>query len=191
LLIASHDLSPESLNSVADRIFLEIARSREKPASHPSYSTETLIWGGKIYDISPAAWEAIRDVLPLPADCLLRLRFSEPRALIADALLNVSQMRYLIQLWEEANCFAIENCRIVLAVDAVTFRPRVTVNENGEVGELKDLQQLEDIDIFEKFLASPVDFAEFLQNTGKVRIRRSLNSIFSNSIHYCPVRSST
>jgi hypothetical protein len=62
LLIAPQDLSPESLHSVRDRIFLDIARNREKPANHRSYSTETLIWGRKIYDISPAVWEAIRDV---------------------------------------------------------------------------------------------------------------------------------
>jgi hypothetical protein len=98
LLIAPQDLSPESVHSVADHIFLDIARNREKPANHRSYSTETLVWGRKIYDISPAAWEAMRDVLPLPSDRLLRLRFSECRALIADALLNVSQMWHLIQL---------------------------------------------------------------------------------------------
>jgi hypothetical protein len=79
-------------------------------------------------------------VLPLPSDHLLRLHFSEPRALIANALLNVSQMWYLIQLCERANSGAIECPRIVLAVDAVAFRPRVTVDENGEVGGLKNLQ---------------------------------------------------
>jgi hypothetical protein len=72
LSIAPHDLSPESLHSVANRIFCDIARNREKSANHRSYSTEALIWGRKIYDISPAAWEAIRDVLPLPSDRLLR-----------------------------------------------------------------------------------------------------------------------
>jgi hypothetical protein len=93
---------------------------------------------------------------------MLRSRFSETRAFIADTLLNVSQMWHLIQIWEQANSGAIEKCRIVLAVDSVTFWPGVTVNENGEVGGLKDLQQLEEIDIFQQFHASPVDFAEFL-----------------------------
>jgi hypothetical protein len=96
LLIAAHDLSPDSLHSVADRISLDIARNREKPANHRSYSTETLIWGREISDIYPAACKVIRDVVPLPLDRLLRLCFSELRALIADALLNVSQMWHLI-----------------------------------------------------------------------------------------------
>jgi hypothetical protein len=73
-------------------------------------------------------------------------------------------MSDLIQLWEQANSGVIENRRIVLASDVVAFRPRVTMNENGEVGRLKDLQQLEEVDIFQQFLASPVDFAEFMQN---------------------------
>jgi hypothetical protein len=167
LSIALHDLSPELLHSVADRVFLDIARSREKPANHRSYSTQTLIWPRKIYDISRVVWEAIRDVFPLPSDCLPRLRFSDPRPLIADALLNVNKMWHLIQLWEQANSGAIENRQIVLAVDAVAFRPRVTVNENEEVGGLKNLQQLEEIDIFQQFLTSPVDFAECLQNHEK------------------------
>jgi hypothetical protein len=135
-----------------------IARNREKPANYRSYSTETLIWRRKIYDISPAAWEAIRDVLPLPSDRLLRLRFSEPRALIADALLNVDQMWDLIQLWEKANSGAIENRRL-----------RVTVNENGEVGGLKDLQQLEEIDIFQQFLRVPSILWNLCKTTGKMR----------------------
>jgi hypothetical protein len=95
------------------------------------------------------------------------LRFPEPHALVADALLNVSQIWHVIQLWEQANSGAIENHPILLALDVVALRPRVTVNENDEVGGLKDLQQLEEIAIFQQFLASPVDFAEFLQNHWK------------------------
>jgi hypothetical protein len=62
VLIAPHNLSPESLYSVADRIFLDIGPNREKPANHRSYSTEMLIWGRRIYDRSPGAWESIPDV---------------------------------------------------------------------------------------------------------------------------------
>jgi hypothetical protein len=71
----------------------------------------------------------------------------------------------LIQLWEQANSGAIENRRIVLGVD--TGWPRVTVNENGEVDGPKKLQRLEEIDIFQQFLASPVDFVESLHNHWK------------------------
>jgi hypothetical protein len=52
---------------------------------------------------------------------------------------------------------------IILAVDAVAFRPLVIISEDGEVRGLKYLKQIHDPDLFRHFLEDPEAFAYFVQ----------------------------
>jgi hypothetical protein len=64
-----------------------------------------------------------------------------------------------------------------LSVDAVAFRPRVTVAEDGEVHGLDDLVQLPDPDLFEQHLLHPKEFTEFL----KTHWKRVYTSLFASN----------
>jgi hypothetical protein len=56
----------------------------------------------------------------------------------------------LIEIWREANGIAQVTGSIppILSVDAVGFRPRITIDENGKVEGLEGFAQLEAPDIF-------------------------------------------
>jgi hypothetical protein len=51
---------------------------------------------------------------------------------------------------------------VVLSVDGVSFRPRVTIADDGSVEGLEDIRQLESPDLFEQYLLSPKAFTAFL-----------------------------
>jgi hypothetical protein len=58
----------------------------------------------------------------------------------------------------------VTDVRAVLSVDAVAFRPVVTVDEGGRVRGFKGLNQLESPDLFSQFLTDPDAFVSFLRN---------------------------
>jgi hypothetical protein len=51
-----------------------------------------------IYDTSPAAWETIHNMVPLPSERLLRTKVAEERGMISEALQNEAEMWRFIQL---------------------------------------------------------------------------------------------
>jgi hypothetical protein len=91
------DQSSLSLPSPSDCIFRNLVNNRHVPLNRRSYSNETLTWGRMIYDTSPAAWETIRSMLPLPSEHLLRTKFAEECEMISDALQNEAEIWRLIQ----------------------------------------------------------------------------------------------
>jgi hypothetical protein len=80
------DQSSLSLPSPSNCILRHLVNNRQVPVNRRSYSIETLTWGRMIYDTSPAAWETIRSIPPLPSEHLLRTKFAEERGMISDAL---------------------------------------------------------------------------------------------------------
>jgi hypothetical protein len=87
-------------------------------------------------------------MLQLPSERLLRTKFAEERGMIFDALQNEAEMWRLIQLWENANPYSAQDRRIILATDAVSFQPIVTVSEDGFLTGIEDMERLEDVDLF-------------------------------------------
>jgi hypothetical protein len=68
----------------------------------------------------------------------------------------------LIQLREKSLPPNVSDGSIVLAVDAIAFRPLVTITEEGQIRGLKYLNRLDDEDIFTHFLRDSNALAEFL-----------------------------
>jgi hypothetical protein len=92
------DQYSQSLPSPSDCIFCDPVNNCQVPANRRRYSIETLTWNRMIYDTSPAPWENIRNMLPLPSERLLRIKLAEERGMISDALQNEAEMWRLIQL---------------------------------------------------------------------------------------------
>lgn len=145
----------DPLHSPSDRIFLDIFQNREREAHGRRYSPETLRWAWAIYGVSPKAWEIIRQALPLPCERVLQGHFSASGAVISAALVDVDRVGELIRLWEQSSPETAMDRRIVLAVDAVAFRPRVTIGSDGEVDGLDDIKNLESPDLFDQYLLHP------------------------------------
>jgi hypothetical protein len=124
---------------------------------------ETLAWSREIRDISPRAWEIVRRVLPLPGDRLLLSKFANARAVISSALLDLDEMEALIDLWERSHEDIMTYRRVILSVNAITFRPMVTTSDDGSVDGLKDLTHLDNPDLLMQFLADPAAFSAFLR----------------------------
>jgi hypothetical protein len=70
-------------------------------------------------------------------------------------LTDIEDMDFLIEIWQEAN--GIEQVTgsipVILSVDAVAFRPRITVDENGKMEGLEAFAQLEAPDILANLFA--------------------------------------
>jgi hypothetical protein len=52
---------------------------------------------------------------------------------------------------------------VILSVDAIAFRPMVTISDDGSVDGLKDLTDLDSPDLLTQFLSDPAAFSAFLR----------------------------
>jgi hypothetical protein len=75
----------------------------------------------------------------------------------------------LIEIWQEAN--GTEQVTgfipVILSVNAVAFRPRITIHENGKVESLEAFAQLEAPDLFRQFVLNPCAFRDFVMDDFK------------------------
>jgi hypothetical protein len=126
-----------------------------------------LAWAEEIHSISPKALEVVGKVITLPSESLLNSKFAKTRRVWSEALQDPERVGELIAVWNQSGATTPSERTVVLAVDAVAFRPLVTVTENGEVTGLKHLTQLENPDLFTEFLRDPHAFAHFLQQHWK------------------------
>jgi hypothetical protein len=127
------------LTSPADVILRDILQNRSRDPGGRRYSRETLLWARQIHDISPAAWEAIRAVLPLPSVSLLHSKFAAIRSAVSHALLEVTEIGSLLHPWMRDGHLVQADLPVVLAVDAVAFRPSILVSEDGSIEGLNGL----------------------------------------------------
>jgi hypothetical protein len=154
--------------SPAERVMLDIIKNYGRPPNGRRYCIDTLAWTEEIHASSAHTLEIVRKVIPLPTERLLNSKFTQDRRLVSDALQNSDRIGELITIWEKSTPSISSSHRdVILSVDAVAFRPLVTVSEDGEVHGLKNLTRLEDPDIFAHFLRDPPAFAHFLQTHWK------------------------
>jgi hypothetical protein len=67
-----------------------------------------------------------------------------------------------IKLWRKGNPEIESKCRVVLAVDAVAFRPTITIREDDILQGLDNFPEF-DANLFETFLGQLQAFVSFLQ----------------------------
>jgi hypothetical protein len=120
---------------------------------------ETLIWAQSIYNISLAAWNAVRAV---PSNTLIRSRFHEVRSAVSGDLLDAQQIGHLVDLWIGGNPDARENESFALSIHAVAFRSMITVSEDGPVDDLNYMFKING-GLFDQFRQRPQAFAAFLK----------------------------
>jgi hypothetical protein len=132
------------MQSHYDRTYLDFVKKRDRHPSGCWYSIEKLIWTRQIQAACPAALEIVRQVMPLPGERLLNSRLAETRRILSDALQDISRIGRSIERWNHAIPEDVTDRRIILAIDAVAFRPLVAINENGELRGLKYLEQSPD-----------------------------------------------
>jgi hypothetical protein len=94
---------------------------------------------------------------------MLQSHFAETGIMLSYALVDIDQVGVLIDRWNDSNPEAMNDRRIVLSVDAVAFRPRVTIRSDGEIESLDSIKNLESPDLFDKYLLHPEQFTGFLR----------------------------
>jgi hypothetical protein len=152
------------MQSPSERIYLDIVKNHGREPEGRRYSMETLVWTEELHSISAAALRHVRAVLPLPGESLLNSRFAKQRRLLSNALMDIARLPELMDLWREGIPEGVTGQSVVLAVDAVAFRPLVTISEEGKVCGLKHLDTLGDQDLFTHLLRDPVAFSNFLSD---------------------------
>jgi hypothetical protein len=158
-----HDADINPLRTLRDCILCDIFQNRDRAPKARRYSPETLHWAWRVHQRSPAAWKLVYDALPLPCERSLQTRFAQTGAVVAEALLDIDQLGTVVEKWEGSHPDTATDRHVIVSVDAVSFRPRVTISEDGEVEGLDDLTKLPDPDLFEQYLLHPKEFTEFLK----------------------------
>jgi hypothetical protein len=146
----------------AQGIYLDVITNQGRHPNGRRYSIDTLVWAQQLHAISPSALDHVRAVFPLPGESLINARFAQNRRAVSAALQDMARVSEVIALWMQTVPPEIPGREIVLAVDAVAFRPLVTITENGEIEGLKHLKRLDDKNLFEHFVLDPISFAQFL-----------------------------
>jgi hypothetical protein len=152
----------DPITTPADSIFHDILQNRARSMAGRRYSRATMLWARQIYDVSPTAWDLVRKVFPLPSDRVLRTSFSEVRSAVSDALLDIDKIDSIMELWRRANPELATDSSVILAVDAVAFRPVVTISEDGTIDGLNHIDEI-DADLFDKLVGQPQAFVTFLK----------------------------
>jgi hypothetical protein len=106
----------------------------------------------------------VRKCLHLPCENFHDTHFAHAGAVLSQALLDSDRVGELISLWDQSSPRTATDRRVVLSVDAVSFRPRVAIVDDLSVEELDDLKELKNREGFEQFLLHPKEFTEFLKN---------------------------
>jgi hypothetical protein len=156
-----------AIRTPSDFVWLDCVRNRDRPPNGRRYYMETLVWAREILDKSASSWESVRKVLPLPSEELLRSKFLKSRACLSEALYDESKMGKVISIWERANPGRPMSCPVILACDAICYRPNVVVHEDGRIEGLAHAQFLDTPDLFTQFLSQPDAFLAFLRDHWK------------------------
>jgi hypothetical protein len=124
-------LDDDTFHSPRDRIFLDIVQNRGRKMSGRRSSPIALQWSSVIFQQSPTAWEIVRDGLPLPSDRLLESRFVKLETILSEALVDMDQVGLPVDWWNQSHSETVNDHRLTLSVDSVSFRPRVTIESDG------------------------------------------------------------
>jgi hypothetical protein len=157
------DQAADPLHSPCACIFLDTVENREREPQGWCYSPDTLRWAWVVHQTSAAAWDIVRQALPLPCEDMLQSHFAETRTVLSHALIDIGQVGVLIDRWNNSNLEAMNDRRVVFSVDAVAFRPQITIRSDGEVEGLDDIKNLESRDLFDQYLLHPEKFTAFLR----------------------------
>jgi hypothetical protein len=122
----------------------------------------TLRWAWSVHKASPKAWTIVRKDLHLPCDTLLQMHFARTGVVLSEALVDHEGVGELVTRWNASHPDTANDRRVVLLVNAVSFRPRVPIADDGSVEGLEDIRQLESPDLFEQYLLSPKALTAFL-----------------------------
>jgi hypothetical protein len=114
-----------------------------------------------MHKASPKAWTIVRKDLHLPCDPLFQMHFARTAVVLSEALIDPEGVGELVMRWNASHPDTANDRRVVLSVDPVSFRPRVTTADDGSVEGLEDIRQLESLDPFEQYLLSPKSFSAF------------------------------
>jgi hypothetical protein len=159
-------LEPEAARnpflSLHDYIFHDIVRNHGRPKNGRQYSTATLRWAWSVHKVSPKAWTIVRKGLHLPCDTLFQMHFAHTGAVLSEAMVDLEGVGELVTRWNESHPDTANDRRVVLSVNAASFRPRITIADDGSVDGLEEIRQLESPGLFKQYLLSPKAFTAFL-----------------------------
>jgi hypothetical protein len=79
-------------------------------------------------------------------------------------MFDLDRVGELRGLWDHSSPRTATDRRVVLSVDALSFRRRVAIADDLSVEGLDDLKELENREGFEQFLLHPKEFITFLKN---------------------------
>jgi hypothetical protein len=85
------------------------------------------------------------------------------KARIRNAMLNLNEIEDLLSIWRAANNVDPRHfIQVILAVDALAFKPLVTIKEDGSVDGIEAFDSLKSPDLFSQLIANPCLFHDFV-----------------------------
>lgn len=157
---------PESqdVGELFSPIVADILDNCKKTPSGRRYNQETYDFAFSQYQTSFTAYQALRKELPLPSQQILNSHFSERISDLNDRLLSTDGALELVKEWRIANHISSKDfISCILSVDALCFRPEISVSPNGDVSGIQNFIHDDRTDIFQTFSEDPDQFVMFLQ----------------------------
>jgi hypothetical protein len=78
-------------------------------------------------------------------------------------MLDLTQLDEILPIQRVANTMGSEDrIQAILAIDAVAFKPLITIREDGSVEGIDDFESLKSPDLFSQFASHPRLFQDFV-----------------------------
>jgi hypothetical protein len=152
--LAHRSMQLDPLDMAADRIWADLLHNHDVPPTRRRYFIESLVWAREIHHIWPAAYQVISQISPLSDDCLLRSKFPDEKTQVRNAMLDLTQLDEFLSIGRVANIMGSEDrIQAILAVDAIAFKPVITIREDGSVEGIDGFESLESSDLSSQFLS--------------------------------------
>lgn len=161
-------------DSTADTIFHNIVENKSKSPNARRYLHETLSFCFELKSISEECYETFRKVFPIPSLTTLNKYFGEKINKLTKSFGNINNVPLIFM--EELKKYKIQNRTIdgIIAVDAISFRPKYNITEDGII-EGFDNEKISKSDLI-------FNFNEICQYPQKIEefISKNWGNIFSN-----------
>ena len=145
----------------SNQIFQNLMENMNTSPCGRRYSNATYNFAQKIYQASPKAYEILLSELAFPSVQSLYSHFGALHNQATIDLLSLDNTNNVLNSWKKANNInSQKHIHVTLAVDAISFKPNILVDENGSVTGIRGVTHVDEkqvknflnCDIWESFI---------------------------------------
>ena len=159
--IQNYCISEKSLNS--DPISEDFLRNSSRNPSGYRYSDETYSLSLLLQKSAPSSYDSVAPHLRLPSRQSIYKKYQSQINEMSQKLLNLENVQSIVKQYRiTMGLSTIMFLDCILAVDAICFKPYVSITINGEITGIQ-MHPEKNPNLFQKFSLNPRKFEEFIR----------------------------